>query len=269
LVEEVGRSGLYVQPWHVIRGTNAPLGADVWLVLQGAHLRGLNGHGVVVRGSHVQPEAGSRRGDCDTPPAQVLVAFDALLPLGDHIAPDVLRGSVPAIPWDSLQTACLAVDPAEEAGIRSVWTAFGPTAGPNPHHLVPGTYPEAAVTRVPVNRYERDPEARRACIAHRGSTCAACGFSFEVSYGEIGKDFIDFHHVVPAARLGDTYELDPLTDLIPLCANCHAIAHQGVSTPRSEAELRQAMAGAGFLPGAVVSPEQLEAERAAREILGP
>ena len=118
-----------------------------------------------------------------------------------------------------------------------------------------------------VNRYERDPEARRACIAHRGSSCSVCGFSFEVAYGEIGKDFIDVHHVVPL-WLGAGYELDPLTDLVPLCANCHAMAHHGVRSPRTEVELRRAMADAGYLAGSVVTPEEIEAQRAAREILG-
>jgi 5-methylcytosine-specific restriction protein A len=133
---------------------------------------------------------------------------------------------------------------------------------------VPGTYPETAVVRVTANRHERDPEARRACIAHRGNSCAACGFSFELAYGELGKDFIDVHHVVPAAQLGGGYQLDPLTDLVPLCANCHAMAHHGVSTPRTQAELRQIMATAGYLRGTTVAPEEIEAQRVAREILG-
>ena len=120
-----------------------------------------------------------------------------------------------------------------------------------------------------MNRYEQDPDARRACIAHHGTSCAACGFSFEQKYGEIGRDFIPVHHLVPVSQLGSSYELDPITDLVPLCANCHAMAHQGVGTPRTVAELRRIIGDAGFLPGSTVSPEELEAQRAARELLGP
>lgn len=246
-VDEVASRGQSVQPWSA--DADMPVGADAWLVLDGAHVRGLAGHGVVVGGDS----------------GRIHVAFDALLPLGDHI------------PFDVLQQAGVLLDrghgsglsPAEEASLRSAWVRLGPPPGPTPAQLVPGTYPDEAVTRVSVNRYERDPEARRACIAHRGSSCAACGFSFEVAYGEIGKDFIDVHHVVPPWRLGPGYQLDPLTDLVPLCANCHAMAHHGVATPRTEAELRRAMADAGFLSGLVVTPEEIEAQRAAREILGP
>lgn len=250
VVDRVAVSGLFVEPWDV--GRNVPGGTDAWLVLQGAHGPGLLGHGVVAGGD----------------PAQPLVVFDALLPLGDHVPASALTGAVPGVLWDSEERAGAAIEPADEARILALWAEHGPGQGLEPTQPVPGTCPAGAVVHLPVNRYERDPEARRACIAHRGSTCAVCGFSFEVAYGEIGYGFIEVHHVVPPARLGAGYELDPLTDLIPLYANCHAMAHRGVVTPRTEVELRQSMAGAGFLTGSVVTTQELEAQRAARDILG-
>ena len=71
------------------------------------------------------------------------------------------------------------------------------------------------------------------------------------------------------SQLGSGYQLDPISDLVPLCANCHAMAHQGVGTPRTVAELRRIIGDAGFLRGTTVTPEELEAQRAARELLGP
>lgn len=266
VVERVASMGQQLEPWSVGRHRHIVRGTDAWLLLQGGHGRGLIGHGVVVSD---KPELGPHYADPGKTAMYVDVAFDALLPLGDQIGTDVLVPAVPGVPWSSVHGSGLSVGPADEAGIRSLWGEFGPAPGPDPTHLVPGTYPEGAVTRVTVNRYELDPEARRVCIAHRGTNCAACGFNFEMTYGEAGKDFIHVHHVVPVPELGNGYTLDPLTDLVPLCANCHAMAHQGVNTPRTEAELRQLIANAGFLGGTVVTPEQLEAERAAREILGP
>lgn len=119
-----------------------------------------------------------------------------------------------------------------------------------------------------MNRYEEDEEARRACLARHGTSCAACGFSFEQKYGEAGTDFIQVHHIVPVAQLGSGYQLDPITDLVPLCANCHAMAHLGVGTPRTVAELRRIIGEAGYLRGSTISPEELEAQREARRILG-
>jgi 5-methylcytosine-specific restriction protein A len=250
-IEEVASRGLSVQPWALPGG--APVGTDVWLVLEGSNVRGLAGHGVVARSNAEQQ----------------LVAFDALLPLGDQVPADVLTEAVPGFAWHNTGAEYADPGPGDELNIRDLWARFGPGQGPDPTQPAPGTYPGSAVVRVAVNRYERDPEARRACIAHRGNNCAACGFSFEVMYGEIGADFIDVHHTVPASQLGTNYQLDPLTDLVPLCANCHAMAHYGVNTARTEVELRRAIANSGHLRGRTVSPEELEAQRDAREILGP
>ena len=160
-------------------------------------------------------------------PLYVRVAFDALLPAGDQIPPGVLAEAVPGIDWEALHGPALAVDPAVEPLLRGLWGEFGPQPA-DPTQPVPGTVPAAAVSRVEVNRYEHSPDARRVCIAHHGTSCAVCGFSFEIAYGEIGKDFIPVHHLVPVSQLGSSYELDPVTDLVPLCANCHAMAHHGV-----------------------------------------
>lgn len=281
VVEHVAVSGLRLEPWSVGRSVSA--GTDVWLLVLGVHGPGLIGHGVVLSEQPPQldgqtantaagPTAGLENAGLDhdgdhRPGTVVQVAFDALLPLGDQVSPQVLTDAMPDIPWDNV-TPGMELEPGAEAIIRALWADQGPGQGTDPTQPVPGTYPDGAVARVAVNRYERDPEARRACIAHRGISCAACGFSFEVAYGEVGADFIHVHHVVPASQVGSAYQLDPLTDLVPLCANCHAMAHHGVGSPRTEAELRQMIAGAGYLRGATVTPEELEAQRVAREILG-
>ncbi len=264
VVERVAATGLYLEPWSVGRHKDIAAGTDAWLLLQGRHGRGLIGHGVVLS---QQPEPGAHYSEPGRTAMYVTVAFDALLPLGEQIPVGVLQEEATGVPWDGVYGSGLAVGPPEEANIRALWSEFGPPPGPDPTEPVPGTYPEGSVSRVEVNRYERNPEARQACIAYHGSNCAACGFSFEVSYGEVGRDFIHVHHVVPVSQLGGDYQLDPITDLVPLCANCHAMAHQGVSTPRTVAELRRIIAGAGFLAGSTVSREELEAEREARRML--
>ena len=269
VVEQVADTGLHLEPWNVGRGIAT--GTDVWLLLVGDHGPGLIGHGVVLA---LQPEPtedpGQQEAEAapDHPGFTVQVAFDALLPLGDQVPARLLQETMPEVGWDTADVDGIELGPGHAAAIRAVWTGYGPTQGTDPTQPVPGTYPDHAVARVAVNRYERDPEARRACIAHRGINCAACGFSFEVAYGEIGADFIQVHHVVPPSQLGNGYVLDPLTDLIPLCDNCHAMAHHGVGSPRTEAELRHIIASAGYLRGNTVSAKELEDQRVAREILG-
>ena len=87
-------------------------------------------------------------------------------------------------------------------------------------------YKEGDVDRVTVNRYERDPKARAACIAHHGLRCAVCDLSFEERYGEPGEGFIHVHHKRPLHRTRASNRVNPKTDLIPVCTNCHAMLHR-------------------------------------------
>jgi hypothetical protein len=73
---------------------------------------------------------------------------------------------------------------------------------------------------------ERNPKARAACLAHHGSTCKACGFSGMARFGEAGKDLIHVHHLKEMHTQSGVYFVDPIADLVPLCPNCHAMAHR-------------------------------------------
>ncbi|WP_318615295.1 EVE domain-containing protein [Sporosarcina sp. YIM B06819] len=75
-------------------------------------------------------------------------------------------------------------------------------------------------------RYERDSKNRKLAIMKHGVNCYACDFNFEDVYGERGKDFIEVHHIKPLSTLEEAAEINPDTDLIPLCANCHRMVHR-------------------------------------------
>ncbi|WP_338147063.1 HNH endonuclease [Pantoea stewartii] len=62
---------------------------------------------------------------------------------------------------------------------------------------------------------------------HHGTACECCGFDFEKVYGENGKGFIHVHHIKPLHTVDDNYVVNPITDLIPLCPNCHEMVHRG------------------------------------------
>ncbi len=80
--------------------------------------------------------------------------------------------------------------------------------------------------QVILNKHERNPLARRLCIEHYGHRCQICNFDFFSTYGDLGKDFIHVHHVIPVSEIGENYQMDPIKDLIPICPNCHAIIHR-------------------------------------------
>jgi len=97
-----------------------------------------------------------------------------------------------------------------------------------PGEIVDGRpYREGAKRSVVVNSYERDPRARQACLDHYGSSCAVCGFDFERAYGEAASGFIHVHHLRALADIGEEYVVDPVSDLRPVCPNCHAVIHLG------------------------------------------
>lgn len=91
---------------------------------------------------------------------------------------------------------------------------------------MPAAIVEGAMKRVTVNAYERNPVARKACLAAHGHHCAVCGFDFEAVYGDIGRGFIHVHHLRPLSSIGASYVIDPVKELVPLCANCHAMVHR-------------------------------------------
>lgn len=74
--------------------------------------------------------------------------------------------------------------------------------------------------------YERNPKARAECLKHWKYNCVVCGFNFEKTYGELGKNYIHVHHVNQIASIKKEYEIDPIDDLRPVCPNCHSMIHR-------------------------------------------
>jgi 5-methylcytosine-specific restriction protein A len=97
---------------------------------------------------------------------------------------------------------------------------------PFPDTLEDEVYTEGRGIVVRVNRYERDLKARKKCIDHYGASCQVCNLDFEEQYGAIGEGFIHVHHTVPISSIGESYKLDPVQNLIPVCPNCHAMLHK-------------------------------------------
>jgi 5-methylcytosine-specific restriction protein A len=88
---------------------------------------------------------------------------------------------------------------------------------------------EGESKQVFVNVYERCTKARKICISHWGTSCAVCDMSFEKVYGDIGKDFIHVHHLMPLSLNKKSKKIDPKKDLRPVCPNCHAMLHSNNS----------------------------------------
>jgi predicted HNH restriction endonuclease len=89
--------------------------------------------------------------------------------------------------------------------------------------------------------YERSKSLRDAAIKKNTQNgeieCYICSFNFHSFYGDLGKDYIEIHHKKPLF----VYESDDvnltlaeaLTNVVPLCANCHRIIHRDKKMPLS------------------------------------
>ena len=66
---------------------------------------------------------------------------------------------------------------------------------------------------------------RRYKDKHEKVICEICRFDFEETYGEIGKDFIEGHHIIPVSELneGDKTKVE---DIVLVCSNCHKMLHR-------------------------------------------
>ena len=88
-------------------------------------------------------------------------------------------------------------------------------------------------------KYERSSKNRDAAIRIHGTKCMVCGFDFEEKYGQLGKGYIEVHHIKPLSELDEEVIINPQSDLICVCSNCHKMLHRFKSYIVSVEELRQ------------------------------
>ena len=102
---------------------------------------------------------------------------------------------------------------------------------------------EGGMKDILTNRYERNLTARKKCIAVHGTACKICGFDFGTVYGPEFAGKIQVHHILPLHEIRHDYAVDPVSDLIPVCPNCHMLLHSkpsgGVYTPEEVREMLQ------------------------------
>lgn len=142
--------------------------------------------------------------------------------------------------WGVWETVVTGVGGSFKIGYQHETTTGVPTPAPpaQPKPLSDSSvFHEGTVRTVELTKYERNAAARRLCIAHYGPTCQVCGLNYERKYGPVAVDLIHVHHLTPLAAIGETYQVDPIRDLVPLCATCHHVAHAR-TPPYTPEELR-------------------------------
>lgn len=162
------------------------------------------------------------------------VLFDVVLEPDDRLPVEVLEREIPDFPWSRLQGSGVQLPDLSAERLERLWTNHLSQLGlPNqgvgwrsPEEERVELFAEGALARVEVNRYERDPRVRRACIGRWGLRCTVCDLGFREVYGELGDGFIHVHHLSPLSAKAEGYVVNPIEDLRPVCPNCHAMLHR-------------------------------------------
>lgn len=88
-------------------------------------------------------------------------------------------------------------------------------------------------------RIERNSGISKKVKDFKGFICEACDFNFVEKYGELGRQFIEAHHLTPIANLGiGQFQINIQTDFAVLCSNCHSMIHR-LNDPSDLQQLRQ------------------------------
>ncbi len=76
-------------------------------------------------------------------------------------------------------------------------------------------------------RVERNTTLAKRVKVIKGYVCEACGFDFVKVYGDLGKDFIEAHHLTPISTIDiGKFKVNLDSDFVVLCSNCHSMIHK-------------------------------------------
>lgn len=211
--------------WSIGSRTGGIHPGDVVLLVRVAKDRGIVASGrassVAFKDLHWEPEKEARNELAN----YVAVEWDAQVEIADRLPTEELLREFPEVAWNNLMgSGVRVVDEVADQLVQYWFDHVGIEPDNFPDEVA--TYVEGGTKTVLVNRYERNPAARRACLNAYGAVCAVCGFNGGDVYGDKGEGLIHVHHKLEISEVGQEYEVDPIKDLVPVCPNCHAMVHR-------------------------------------------
>ena len=199
------------------------LGTELFSCVSGLEPKGIMGSGVVVSDPFLDLHWDEQRALQGDKVYRVEILFDVLGDLPILPMKELTSGSLAQYNWFP-QASGTTIPEHIAAILEDAWSKItGASYAPVDEQDLPRLRTEGTKRSRLITIYERNPQAREDCINHYGTTCFACGISFEKHYGSIGKGFTHVHHVVPVSDIKKEYEIDPIADLRPVCPNCHAL----------------------------------------------
>lgn len=225
-VKEVHEKGSTLMRWSCGNSKNIKVDDQVFLMRVGSVSPGIIGSGYVVEA----PFKDIHFADEDREALYVEVAFDTLLDFKkDILRLEVLKKEMPEQLWTP-QASGISIRNEYLSKLEQLWFEYqNISLEQKPEYNQPETeqtFLEGKAFSVLQSRYERDADARKACLSKKGYRCSVCSFDFQKVYGGIGVGFIHVHHLNMVKDMGEPTETNPETDLEPVCPNCHAMLHK-------------------------------------------
>jgi 5-methylcytosine-specific restriction protein A len=224
-VAKISSGRTFEEPWSIGSRTSGLHPGDTVLLVRVAKDRGIVASGVAVSVAYKDLHWDAGRAKRNDLANYVMVEWDAQVEIVKRLPIEVLLSEFPEAPWNNLAGSGVRVNDAIADELLTRWfkhIGFEPEIYPDETP----TYVEGGSKPVLVNRYERNPAARRECLQIHGTTCAVCDFDGSSIYGRKGEGLIHVHHLHEISEVGKEYEVNPRTDLVPVCPNCHAMIHR-------------------------------------------
>ena len=241
-VDALYNTGLHTGRWSCGNTRRIKPGDRIFLMRQRQEPRGVFASGLAICDCYEDEHWDPIRASDGDLALFVMINFDTLLnPDKESILERNLLlhdGATASFNWDT-QSSGVSIPDNVAAALEKMWANFIANKGKEPitsdmavmlpqeiRHQDVNEFIEGAKVRIYVNAYERNIRARKICLEHYGYECSVCGMNFQALYGDLGKEYIQVHHIKPLHTIGKQYRLDPINDLRPVCANCHAMIHR-------------------------------------------
>lgn len=229
--DTVQNGGTAETRWSCSNSKSIQAGDRVFFIRLGVPPKGIFASGNVIQDSYEDLHWDEERAEKEETCRFVEVRFDRLLdPVHDKILPRELLDFPPfdSMHWDTQSSGIRIVD-GVATELEKLWVQYSEIKKftlPDEVSYDEDVYHEGALRQITVNAYERNSAARQKCIDVHGSRCKVCGFDFGDFYGKEMDGYIHVHHTTPLYEIGETYVVNPEIDLVPVCANCHAVIHK-------------------------------------------
>ena len=186
--------------------------------------RGLIAHGTI----QSEPRPG-RRVSNNREGTFCEITFDSWLSTHNRLSIEEVKANIGGYAWDDVRRPGRILPTKVAKELDALWASHLGAAksgiADQPDEVPAGDYVDGTTTQVLVNRFERNPKARRECIKHYGAVCSVCGFDFSKTYGPIGEGRIHVHHLKELSEVKQAHSINPIKDLRPVCPNCHMMLH--------------------------------------------